>query len=411
MFIVFAALLVALLHLYLWKRLVRDTTRPGRARRIGTALLIALVAVMFAALTLGTRTDPDVARWYAWPGYLWLAVFFYLLLLLLALELPRLALRSWVNGTPARPADATLADSVAPDAPGLDVERPAGVEPPDAGAGVTRRMALARGSAALAGLVSVGLVGYGATVALGAPSVTRIPIGLRRLDPRVSGFRIALVSDIHLGPLLGRTFTQRVVDIVNAERPDAIAIVGDLVDGSVAHLAEAAEPLRELRAPHGTYFVTGNHEYYSGYTEWVDHVRTLGIRPLRNERTTIEWNGGSFELAGVNDATADQWQDDAAVGKALRGRDPRQAVVLLAHQPVTVDEAVAHDVDLQLSGHTHGGQITPFELAVSLQQGAVAGLSQVGDTKLYVTSGAGFWGPPVRVGSEPDVSIVELRAG
>ncbi|OZM74716.1 hypothetical protein CFN78_00255 [Amycolatopsis antarctica] len=413
MFIVVVGALVALLHLYLWKRLVRDTTSPGRARRLGTVLLIALVLVMFAALTLGTRTDPDIARWYAWPGYLWLAVFFYLLLILLVLELPRLALRRWVRG-PARPVPAP---AVATGSAAAESEPDTGndtstdtAESSEVDTGVSRRMVLARGSALLAGVASTALVGYGATVAMSAPKVTRVAIPLRRLDPRVAGFRIALISDVHLGPLLGRSFTERIVDIVNAERPDAVAIVGDLVDGSVEHLAEAAEPLRELRSPAGTFFVTGNHEYYSGYTEWVEYVRTLGIRPLRNERVTISRGGGTFQLAGVNDATADQFADAADVGKALLGRNPAEAVVLLAHQPVSVDEAVANDVDLQLSGHTHGGQITPFELAVSLQQGAVAGLSQVENTKLYVTRGAGFWGPPVRIGADPDISIVELRS-
>ncbi|MBN6036019.1 metallophosphoesterase [Amycolatopsis sp. 195334CR] len=370
---------LALLHIYIWKRLVRDTTSPGLVRRVAAVALILLVAFMIAAFVFGTRSDPAVAQWFAWPGYLWLALFYYLMLATLVLEVPRLFLRKWAKS-----------------------EEPI--------AGVSRRVFLARGTAAIAGAAAVGIVGYGTSVAMGGPTVSQVPITLRRLDPRASGFRIALISDVHLGPLLGRSFTQRVVDLVNEQRPDAVAIVGDLVDGTVEHLAEAAEPLRELRSTHGTFFVTGNHEYYSGYTEWVDHVPTLGIRPLRNERVPITHNGGTFDLAGVNDATAYQWQDDADVGKALQGRDPSRAVVLLAHQPVDVADAVAHDVDLQLSGHTHGGQITPFELLVSLQQGAVAGLSQHGNTQLYVTRGAGFWGPPVRVGAPPDVTIVELRA-
>ncbi|AXB46584.1 metallophosphoesterase [Amycolatopsis albispora] len=370
---------LALLHIYIWKRLVRDTTSPGLVRRVAAVALILLVAFMIAAFVFGTQADPAVAQWFAWPGYLWLALFYYLMLATLVLEVPRLFLRKWAK------SDEPIA-------------------------GVSRRVFLARGTAAIAGAAAVGIVGYGTTVAMGGPSVTRVPITLRRLDPRASGFRIALISDVHLGPLLGRSFTQRVVDLVNEQRPDAVAIVGDLVDGSVEHLAEAAEPLRDLRSTHGTFFVTGNHEYYSGYTEWVDHVPTLGIRPLRNERVSITHHGGTFDLAGVNDATAYQWQDDADVGKALRGRDPARAVVLLAHQPVDVQDAVDHDVDLQLSGHTHGGQITPFELLVSLQQGAVAGLSQHGNTQLYVTRGAGFWGPPVRVGAPPDITVVELRA-
>jgi predicted MPP superfamily phosphohydrolase len=379
-----------LLHVYLWKRLVSDTTSTGGlTRRVLTGVLVALVLVMVSALALGTRTDPAVARWFAWPGYLWLALCWYLLLILLVLELPRLALRRWVRRE-SDPSDGT--GDAAPQR------------------GVSRRVVLARGSAAVAGLAATGLVGYGTTVATGAPGVKHVSITLSRLDPRASGCRIAVISDVHLGPLLGRSFTDEVVSIVNDQRPDLVAIVGDLVDGTVAHLANAAAPLRELTSTHGTFFVTGNHEYYSGYAEWVDYVRTLGITPLRNERRTITHRGGSFELAGINDATAGQRQDDPDLGKALAGWDRQRAAVLLAHQPVQVDDAVAHGVDLQLSGHTHGGQLTPFDVAVRLQQGVVAGLSRRGDTQLYVTRGAGFWGPPVRIGAPPDISVVELLA-
>ncbi|WP_026454597.1 metallophosphoesterase, partial [Saccharomonospora iraqiensis] len=276
---------------------------------------------------------------------------------------------------------------------------------------VDRRVVLARGSAALVGAVATGLVGYGVTVATGPPVLTRIPVTLPRLDPRADGFRIAVVSDLHLGPIIGRSYTRRIVDLVNAERVDAVALVGDLVDGDVPDLAEAAAPLADLRSGHGTFYVTGNHEYYVGYRQWIRHLPTLGIRPLRNTHVPIETGGGVFDLAGINDHTGYRWQDPGDVGAALAGRDPDRAVVLLAHQPIDVTDAVDAGVDLMLAGHTHGGQLTPFEVAVSLQQGAVAGLYRRGDTRLYVTSGAGFWGPPVRVGAPPEISVVELRAG
>ncbi|PXY31349.1 metallophosphoesterase [Prauserella muralis] len=400
MFFFVAIGLIAVVHLYLWKRLVADTTLPRtRARRLGTGVLVALVAIMVAALALGTSIDPDLAQWFAWPGYLWLALFFYLLLGLLILELPRLALRRWVRRGEQR--ETTGAGTAAANGQG---------EPAEAPAGVSRRLVLARGSAAVAGVAAAGLTGYGMTVALGPPTVTSVTMPLRRLDPRAAGCRIALISDVHLGPITGRAFTERIVRLVNEQRPDLVAIAGDLVDGEVEHLAEAAEPLAGLRSTHGTFFVTGNHEYYSGYEEWVEHVPTLGIRPLRNEHVDIEHNGGVFHLAGINDHTGYQWQDAGDVGKAVRGRDADRAVVLVAHQPVDVGSAAGHDVDLMLAGHTHGGQLTPFELIVSLQQGAVAGSYQVGGTRMYVTRGAGFWGPPVRVGAPPDITIVELTA-
>ncbi|MPY80733.1 MAG: metallophosphoesterase [Actinophytocola sp.] len=369
----------------------------GTGRRVATLTLAAMVVLMLAAVMLSTRVDPDIGRWFAWPGYLWLALFFYLLLALLVLEVPRVVLRRWArdSSVPASSVDAGLvtAGPGAATAPTMD-----------------RRRVLARGSAAIAGLTAAGLVGYGTTVALGSPSVTRVPIALRKLDPRAAGCRIALISDIHLGPILGRSFTQRIVDMINAEDVDLVGIAGDLVDGTVEHLADATAPLAGLRSRHGTFFVTGNHEYYSDYQSWVDFLPSLGITVLRNERAEITHNGGTFDLAGINDATGDEWQDPGDVGVALDGRDSDRAVVLLAHQPVDFDDAVAHDVDLMLAGHTHGGQLTPFELLVSLQQGAVAGMYQRGGTKMYVTRGAGFWGPPVRVGAPPDITIVELRA-
>lgn len=398
-FVLVVLVLLPLVHVYLWRRLIRDTLPRGTGRRVATLALVVMVVLMLAALMLSTRIDPDFGQWFAWPGYLWLALFFYLLLALLVLEVPRFTLRRWARG--GRPARASDAAAVEPVAAG-----PGAATAPT----LDRRRVLARGSAAIAGLTAAGLVGYGMTVALGPPSVTRVPIALRKLDPRAAGFRIALISDIHLGPIIGRSFTQRIVDMINAENVDAVGIAGDLVDGSVEDLRDAATPLAGLRSTYGTFFVTGNHEYYSGYEEWVAYLPSLGIRVLRNERTEITHNGGAFDLAGINDATAYQFQDAGDVGAALAGRDPQRAVVLLAHQPVDLEDAVAHDVDLMLAGHTHGGQLSPFELLVTLQQGAVAGMYQRGGTKMYVTRGAGFWGPPVRVGAPPDITIVELRA-
>lgn len=411
-FVIVVLVLLPLVHVYLWRRLIRDTLPRGTGRRVATLALVAMVVVMLAALMFATRVDPDIGQWFAWPGYLWLALFFYLLLALLVLEVPRLALRRWVRGGGRDTPDRAASDAASgPSASSGDTE-PVTTGPGAATAPtMDRRRVLARGGAAIAGITAAGLVGYGTTVALGPPSVTRVPIALRKLDPRAAGCRIALISDIHLGPILGRSFTQRIVDMINDENVDAVGIAGDLVDGSVEHIADAAAPLAGLRSTHGTFFVTGNHEYYSDYQEWVDFLPSLGMRVLRNERAEITHNGGTFDLAGINDATGYQWQDPGDVGVAMAGRDPDRAAVLLAHQPVDLEDAVAHDVDLMLAGHTHGGQLTPFELLVTLQQGAVAGMYQRGGTKMYVTRGAGFWGPPVRVGAPPDITIVELRTG
>ncbi|MEU8782948.1 metallophosphoesterase [Streptomyces sp. NPDC048637] len=269
-----------------------------------------------------------------------------------------------------------------------------------------RRLFLARAVAAGASLAATAAVGYGTATTLRGPVVKRVTIPLAKLPRAAHGFRIAVVSDIHLGPVLGRAHTRRVVETINRTHPDLVAIVGDLVDGSVTDLAPATAPLRELRAPHGTFFVTGNHEYYSGADQWVDHVRELGIHPLENAR--IELPG--FDLAGINDIAGQTEHAGPDYDQALSDRDPARAVVLMAHQPVTIHDSVRYGVDLQLSGHTHGGQMWPFTYIADATNPTVAGLERYGDTQLYVSRGAGTWGPPVRLGAPPDVTIVELAS-
>jgi predicted MPP superfamily phosphohydrolase len=263
----------------------------------------------------------------------------------------------------------------------------------------------------VAGLTAVGTTGYGMTIALGAPVVERVPIALRGLGRPLDGYRIALISDIHLGPTLGRAHAERLVRTINDLRADLVAITGDLADGSVDELGRACQPLQDLRSTHGTFFVTGNHEYYTGdLSNWLDALRVWGVNLLLNSRVEITRGAAALDLAGVNDPTGGWYDDGPDFARAVGDRDPSRPVVLLSHQPVQVKHARRHGVDLQLSGHTHGGQMCPFNLLVPLQQPVVAGRSRFGDTELYVTRGAGFWGPPVRVGAEPEVTLVELRA-
>jgi predicted MPP superfamily phosphohydrolase len=286
----------------------------------------------------------------------------YLFLTLLVLEPVLLALRRWVK---QKPQD----------------EQP--VAPP----AMNRRLFLARASAA----ASVSLVAVGVSNAMGPPNLLREPVRLRRLDPVFDGFRIAVVSDIHLGPLAGRSHTERIVAMINETEPDLVAIVGDLVDGTVAELGPAAEPLHDLVSREGSYFVTGNHEYFVEDTsEWLRELEQLGVQPLRNESTAIRRGAAAFDLAGVNDVSGGQHSDPPDYDRALAGTSPSRPTILLAHQPVQVSEASARGVDLQLSGHTHGGQMWPFHYVVRLVQPSLAGLSTVGDTQLYVTRGAGF---------------------
>ncbi|QNJ41991.1 metallophosphoesterase [Streptomyces buecherae] len=316
--------------------------------------------------------------------------------------------------TPTAPATATASattagatpDTPTPNAATPDTPTPDEATPAPAVAQTSRRLFVARTVAAGAGAVAAATVGYGTYSVFRGPRVKRITVPLAKLSRQAHGYRIAVVSDIHLGPILGRAHTQRVVETINRVNPDLVAVVGDLVDGSVADLGPAAEPLRHLRARDGSFFVTGNHEYFSGADAWVDHVRELGLRPLENERTELP----GFDLAGVNDVAGEDEGKGPDFGQALGDRDRGRAAVLLAHQPVVIHDAVRHGVDLQLSGHTHGGQLWPGNYLAELANPTVAGLERYGDTQLYVSRGAGAWGPPVRVGAPPDITVVQLAS-
>ncbi|MGW1462978.1 metallophosphoesterase [Streptomyces sp. NPDC002308] len=424
--------LLAGVHRYLWRRFVGDTTAPGSAlRRLGTAAAFVLPLLSVGALVSGQAHAPFwLQRVLAWPGYLWLACLLYLTLALLVGEAVRPVLRRILDrrrperaaeggeggGTARESADVlvpsgaparTAPEAVAPPVDGPAADAPTAPDPAaPASAAPSRRLFVARAVGGAAAVAGFGTVGYGTYGVLRGPRTKRITVPLAKLPRSAHGFRIAVVSDIHLGPILGRAHTRRVVDAVNATRPDLIAVVGDLVDGSVADLGPAAEPLAELEARHGSFFVTGNHEYFSGAAEWVAHVRELGLHPLENARVEID----GFDLAGVNDVAGESEGQGPDFDRALGDRDPARAAVLLAHQPIVIDDAVAHGVDLQLSGHTHGGQLWPGNLVAELANPTVAGLERYGDTQLYVSRGAGAWGPPVRVGAPSDITVVELAS-
>ncbi|MFE9724731.1 metallophosphoesterase [Streptomyces sp. NPDC005794] len=413
--------LLAGVHRYVWRRLIGDTTEKGSlARRVGTVAAFVLPLLSVGAFMSSRAGFPFwLQQVLAWPGYMWLAALLYLTLALLVGEAVRpllrrlLARRARVDGrAPADQAAVTTVAAAEPDsvpdgggstrtdvAPRTETPAPSVADP-------SRRLFVARtvgGAAALAGL---GTVGYGTYGVLRGPRTKRITVPLAGLPRSAHGFRIAVVSDIHLGPILGRAHTRRIVDAINATNSDLVAVVGDLVDGSVADLGSAAEPLAGLEARHGSYFVTGNHEYFSGAAEWVDHVRELGLHPLENARVEI----AGFDLAGVNDVAGESEGQGPDFARALGDRDRSRASVLLAHQPVVIDEAVEYGVGLQLSGHTHGGQLWPGNLLAELANPTVAGYERYGDTQLYVSRGAGAWGPPVRVGAPSDITVVELAS-
>jgi predicted MPP superfamily phosphohydrolase len=453
-FVITILVVVAIAHYYLWRRLIKPTTAPGsRARRVAVWALFLLAAPLVLTRAGGRIFGTGFEHFIAWPGYLWLAIMFYLLVFSLVMEIPRALALMAVRRSERREAGSAPAALATAAAPASQDELPVAalaasgasspevspgasspassdvasagqdgragdvtVAAPGAG-GIDRRMFISRAASAVVGVGALATVGYGVATALGDPVIERVPVRLARLDPRLNGLRIAVVSDIHLGPLTGIGHTERITRMINGLQADVVTIVGDLVDGSVAELGALAAPLKDLESRYGAYFVTGNHEYYTsdGPQEWIEELDSLGVRSLRNERVEISHAGAVLDLAGVNDLNGAAYGDGPDFAKALDGRDAARPVVLLAHQPVQVETAAGHGVDLQLSGHTHGGQIAPFNLIVSLQQPVVAGLAAFpraggGETQMYVTRGAGYWGPPVRVGAPPEITLIELHA-
>ncbi|MBL8680568.1 MAG: metallophosphoesterase [Myxococcales bacterium] len=363
-------------HYYLWARLVRDAALPAPYGTIATVALV-LLALSIPVTMIAFRMLPrEAMKPLAWTAFLWMGTMFLLFV-------------STAGADLARKVIATLAgDSLADPA---------------------KRLSLARASAALAALVGAGLSLSGIVSAAQKTGVKPLRIVLPKLSARMSGYKIVQLTDVHIGPTLDRTFLERVVASVNAESPDLVVITGDLVDGSVAQLGDHVRPLADLRARDGVYFVTGNHEYYSGADDWLAYLRTLGVKPLRNERVRIGGDDG-FDLAGVDDASAHQFGGDhgADYERALGGRDDSRPVVLLAHQPRQVTKAERYAPDLVLSGHTHGGQIAPIHFLVKLQQPYVAGLYQHGGTQVYVSRGTGYWGPPMRLAAPAEITKIEL---
>ncbi|MEW2315043.1 metallophosphoesterase [Streptomyces bauhiniae] len=441
MVIVFALVALAVLalvvglHWYVWRRLIRDTTRPrGAARRAGTVLFVTAPVLMIAALVAERSGAPFwLQRALAWPGFLWMALALYLLLATLATEPVRVwagrrarratreAVLAGLGGVRMPPAEraesvraeqasASLSPASAPAEPSAGADGTSSAEAPPASAlaatALSRRVFVSRVAGGTAAAVALGTTGWGTYGVLRGPRVKRLTVPLAKLPRSAHGFRIAVVSDIHLGPVLGRNFAQTVVDTINSTQPDMIAVVGDLVDGSVKNLGPAAAPLAGLESRLGSFFVTGNHEYFSGAAQWLDEVRTLGMRPLENARTELPY----FDLAGVNDLQGESEGHGPDFAKALGDRDPSRACVLMAHQPVQIHEAVRHSVDLQLSGHTHGGQLWPGNLIAKAANPTVAGLAHYGDTQLYVSRGAGAWGPPTRVWAPSDITVIELAS-
>ncbi len=375
-FLVSATSIIAVLHVYIGLRLLPDLELGVSGVATAIALLFAsalLIPIGLLARTWSARTNRYLATILTWAG-LTTTGFFSSLLMLTVLRdfLLLIAMPLLDHGAFREFADAT---------------------------------------ALAVPLVALLLTVIGLFNARRTPAVVNVDICVPDLPAALNGLTITQISDIHVGPTIGHTSVERIVDKVNALGSDVIAITGDLVDGSVADLAPCVAPLSQLKAAFGTYFVTGNHEYYSGVNAWVQELRRLGVVVLQNEHVVLDYRGCAIVLAGVTDYSAQRFDENQRSDPqaALKGAPEGPGIrILLAHQPRSADAAQAAGFDLQLSGHTHGGQFFPWNFFVRLQQPYTAGLHRLNKMWIYISRGTGYWGPPKRIGAPAEITRLRL---
>ena len=376
MFLTVLITVIGGMHTYLASRLVIDLVLPPGAQTAALICLVGMAVLLVTGAFAQRLASPRVARFMAVPAFIWLGLVWLLLSLLVFTDGI-----TWGVGVVGlwSPADA---------------------------------VEFARTRAAIVGATAVGLALWGMVRALGGPRVRRRELVVDRWPVELDGFELAHISDLHLGPMLGEGFARRLTDRINALEPDLVAVTGDLVDGEVSRYASRVAPLGDLRARHGVFFVTGNHDHYSGADAWTAAITELGWQALRNRRVDVGEGAASFQLAGVDDRQSAMFDGTSGedLGGVLDGCEPDRSMVLLAHQPLVFPAAAEAGVDLQLSGHTHGGQIFPFHLMIRLVYSRfVSGLYRRGESLLHVSPGTGFWGPPIRVGAPAEITVLEIR--
>ncbi|MEV0856160.1 metallophosphoesterase [Nocardia fluminea] len=275
-------------------------------------------------------------------------------------------------------------------------------------AGVTGAR-VTQGVALVVVVVSVVLTGYGVYEARRVPQVRTVDVAIPGLADGLDGLRVVVLTDTHFAAIDRESWSREVVEVVNAQRPDIVGLAGDLVDGSVERRRDQVAPLADVEAPLGRFYITGNHEYLDDAQSWIDYMAGIGWQPLHNAHRTLDRDGARLVVAGIDDPTADVPGHGPDLPAALAGTDPSVPVVLLAHQPKQVTDSSAAGVELQISGHTHGGQIWPFHYLVRLDQPVVSGLSRHANTQLYTSRGTGYWGPPMRVFAPSEITVLVLH--
>jgi len=371
-FFLIATALMGALHAYIGVRILPDLPVNESWRAAGSALLVASFLLMpMSVVSRGIKSQP-LSDILAWAGSLFMGLFSSLLMLTLARDAALL-------GTAVFASDETFA------------------------------LVAARSAVAVPALaVLATLVGF--VNARRRARIKHVDVPIDGLPLPLHGFIIAQISDIHVGPTIKRRYLDGIVDAVNGIGADLIAVTGDVVDGSVRDLAHHTQPLSRLKARHGAYFVTGNHEYYSGAPAWTVEMRRLGLTVLSNGHRVLEHDGASLVVAGVTDYSAHLFDpaersDPAA---AIRGAPEGPPRILLAHQPRSAAAAAEAGFHLQLSGHTHGGQFWPWNHFVRLQQPFIGGLDRFGDLWVYTSRGTGYWGPPKRLGVPSEITRIRL---
>ena len=370
---VFAAFL-----LFVWWRLIRVPRWGHRWLEIVSAIVLALLgAAVFAGFDAwGGAFSPAAMRPIVWVGAVFLAMCWYLFLgLALAwLAAGLVAVVGWRKG----------------------------------GDPVGRRR-LARVASPVVAALAALTTAYGVFSAAN-PRVTEHTVTVPGLPSDLDGMRIALITDIHAGAVRSADFTRLVVDRTNAAHPDVVVIAGDLVDGMADRYGPEIAPLADLQAPLGVFATTGNHEMFRDTGSWIKEFESVGLRMLNNSNVTVTKGSASLVLAGVHDYSGQgPFQPDPEA--ALAGTSAQDVIIYAAHQPRQAYAVAGRGVDLQLSGHTHGGQMWPIGYLVPLQQPMVSGYAVLGDVPTLTSRGAGAWGPPVRVGAAPEIPVITLRAG